>query len=257
VDRVIDVVPAEWGHGTIYDARSAFRIDQVLKGKIGKEIVLTKMALKDKNGWLEGSNVDPPFEAGEKWVLFLNADMSYNNLGPWGRYKIIDNKVYSMNRVANDNNAYGGRQPDFKLDFNGVPLADFIASINKTLDSVVLTLTDGRISWAIASAVRFDAGSFQEVNVNLSTGKYGPDSLTYSIKRVASKDSAVEIPMPNGLDITIEPSQFATDPGNEYRSTLKIQTTPDLSPGTYWILIEYQLGKSMSGYRVLMVNINP
>jgi hypothetical protein len=203
VERVIDVVPAEWGNGMIYNARSAFRIDQVLKGKIGKEIVLTKMALKDKNSWLEGSNVDPPFAAGEKWVLFLNADMSYNNLGPWGRYKIIDNQVYSMNRVANDNNAYGGGQPDFKLDFNGVPLADFIASINKTLDSVVLTLTDGRISWAIASAVRFDVGGYQEVNANLSTGTYGPDNVTYTISRVDSKDGATEMPMPNGLDVTL------------------------------------------------------
>jgi hypothetical protein len=105
--------------------------------------------------------------------------------------------------------------------------------------------------------VRFDVGGFREVNVNLSTGKYGPDSLTYSIKRVASKDSAVEIPMPNGLDITIEPAQFATNPRNEYRSTLKIQTTPDISPGTYWIRVEYRLGESISGYRVLMVNINP
>jgi hypothetical protein len=143
------------------------------------------------------------------------------------------------------------------LDFNGVPLADFIASINKTLDSVVLTLTDGRISWAIASAVRFDVGGYQEVNANLSTGTYGPDNVTYTISRVDSKDGATEMPMPNGLDVTIEPEQLATDPGNEYRSTIKIQTTPDLSPGTYWIRIEYQLGKSMSGYRVLMVNINP
>ncbi len=257
VGKVIDVVPAESGHGTIYDARSTFRIDQVLKGKIDKEIVLTKMAFKVTGGWAEGMNVDPPFEAGEKWVLFLSADISYNNLGPWGRYKIIDNKVYSMNRIANDNNVYGGGEPDFKLDFNGVLLEDFIAGVNKTLDSVVLTFTDSRIAWAIDRAVRFDAGGFQEVNVNLSTGKYGPDSLTYTLKRVDSKDSAVEVPMPDGLDITIQPAQFAANPRNEYQSTLKIQTTPDLSPGTYWIRVEYQFGKSTSGYRAIMVNINP
>lgn len=257
VERVIDVVRADYGPDYIYDARSAFRVDKVLKGKIDKEIVLTKMALKDKNGWLEGSNVDPPFEAGEQWILFLSADMSYNNLGPWGRYKIIDDKVYSMNRVANDNNAYGGGQPDFKLDFNGVPLSDFIAGVNMTLDSVVLTFTDSRIAWAIDSAVRFDVGGFQEVNVNLSTGKYGPDSVTYTIKRVESKDSAVEIPMPDGLNITIEPVQFAANPRNEYRSTLQIQTTPNILPGTYWIRVEYQFGGSISGHRVIMVNINP
>jgi hypothetical protein len=253
VERVIEVVPEENSKGMIYDAKSAFRINQVLKGNIGNEIVLTKIALKGPEGWVEGIAEDPPFEAGERWVLFLNADMSYNNLGPWGRYKIIDDKVYSMNRITGDNDAYGAGQ----LDFNGVPLSGFIAEVNKTLDSVVLTFTDSRITWAIANAVRFDVGGFQEVNVNLSTGTYGPDNVTYTIKRVDSKDGAIEMPMPAGMNITIEPSQFATNPGNEYRSTLRIRTTSDLSTGTYWIRIEYQLGKSMSGYRVLMVNINP
>ena len=255
VEKVIEVVPAEWGHGRIYDARSALRVDKILKGKIDKEIVLTKMALKDNNGWMEGSNVDPPFEAGEKWVLFLSAEMSYNNLGPWGRYKIIDDKVYSMNRVANDNNAYGSSRPDFKLDFNGVPLADFIADVNQTLDSIVLTFTDSQIPWAIAPAVRFDAGGIREVNVNLSTGKHGSDNVTYTIKRIESKDSTVEMPMADGLDITIEPAQFAADPKNEYKSTLEIQTTLGLPSGTYWIRIEYKFGES-TDYRVLMVNIN-
>jgi len=257
VDRVIDVVPAEWGHGTIYDARSAFRIDQVLKGKIGKEIVLTKMALKDPGGWVEGMAEDPPFETGERWVLFLNADMSYNNLGPWGRYKIIDDKVYSMNRITGDNNAYGAGQLNFKLDFNGVALSGFIAGVNKTLDSIVLTFTDSRVDWAIAHAMRFDAGGFQEVNVNLSTGKYGPDNLTYTIKRVENKDSSTEIPMADGMDVTVEPAQFIAYQRNEHQSILKIQTTPELPPGTYWIRVDYQFGKSMSGFQVLMVNINP
>jgi hypothetical protein len=257
VNRVIDVVPNEWGDGMIYDARSAFRIDRVLKGKIDKEIILTKMAFKGQGVWVEGMAEDPPFEAGERWVLFLNADMSYNNLGPWGRYKIIDDKVYSMNRIMGDNNVYGAGQPDFKLDFNGVDLSDFIASVNETLDSVVLTFTDSRIAWAIDTAVRFDAGSFQEVNVNLSTGKYGPDSLTYTVKRVKSEDSVAEIPMPAGLDVTVEPAQFTAYPRNQYRSTLKVQTTPDLPPATYWIRVGYQFGEAISGYRVLMVNINP
>lgn len=252
VEKVIDVLPAEWGGGTIYDARSLFRVEEVLKGKIDKEIVLTKIALRDmeKNVWVEGMNVDPPFRAGERWILFLSAEMSYNNLGPWGRYKIIDDKVYSMNRVANDNNEYGN-----DIDINSVPLADFVASINQMLDSVVLTFTDSRIPWAIDRAVRFDAGGLQEVNVNLSTGKYGPDRVTYSIKRIESKDSTVEVTMPEGLNITIQPAQFVADPNNKYTSTLKIQTTPDISSGTYWIRVEYKFGESM-GYRVLMININ-
>ena len=156
-----------------------------------------------------------------------------------------------MNSLTGDYNDYGRG-----LVFNGVPLSDFLASVNETLDSVVLTFTDSRIDWAIANAVRFDAGLFQEVNVNLSTGKYGPGDLTYTIRRVENKDSAVEMPMPEGLNITIDPAQFTAYPRSQYLSTLKIQSSVNLVPGTYWIRVDYQFGKSISGYRVLMVNID-
>jgi hypothetical protein len=252
VEKVIDVKPAEWGHGTVYGARSLFRVGEVLKGNIDKEIVLKKMALKDEdhNIWLEGSNVDPPFQAGEKWVLFLSAELSYNTLGPWGRYKIIDDKVYSMNRVANDNNAYGN-----EMDFNGVPLAEFIAGINQTLDSVVLTFTDSRIPWAIDRGERISAGWPVEVNVNLATGKYGPDTVTYTVKRIPTGDSHTEIPMPEGLNTMIEPAQFAAAPRNEYTSTLEILTTCDLPLGTYWIRVEYQFGES-TGFQVFTLHVD-
>jgi len=253
VDRVIEVVPDEYGHGMLYDARSAFRIDNVLKGKIGNEIVLSKMALAGENGWLQGMAEDPPFESGERWVLFLSSDLSYHNLGPWGRYKIIDDKVYSMNRLVASYDAYG----EGNLDFNGVDLSTFIANINETLDSVVLTITDSRIDWAIAPAVRFDAGGFEEVNINLSTGKYEPGDLTYIIRRVAYKDNTFEMPIPDEMKISVNPAQFTAYSRSMYHSILRIETTSDVSPGTYWIRVEYQFGKSMSGYRDLMVNINP
>jgi hypothetical protein len=253
VDRVIEVVPDKNSRGMLYNATSAFRIEKVLKGKIGKEIMLTKIARADANGWVEGKAEDPPFEAGEKWVLFLNADMSYQNLGPWGRYKIIDDKIYSMNRVIGNDIGYY----EEKLDFNGMGLSEFIGSVNETLDSVVFTFTDSRINWAIESAVRFDAGGLQEVNVNLSTGKYGPADIMYSVEMVESKDSAIGISMPAGIEITVEPSQFTAYPRNEYKSSIKILTQPDIPPGTYWIRVEYRFGETLSGQRMLMVNIDP
>jgi hypothetical protein len=257
VDRVIEMVRAEWGPDFVYDARSAFKIDSVLKGKTGKEIVLSHMALAIPNGWMEGMAEDPPVEAGERWVFFLRRTDSgtYSNMGPWGRYKIIDDKVYSMNRVMGDNDAYiaaGG-----ELDFNGVDLTDFIDRVTRTLDSVVLTFNDARHHELPARAVRFDAGGFQEVDIELATGEHGPDTLTYTVRRVAGKDSTIVLPLPDGLEVMIAPAQFTAQPRNQYQSTLKIFTRPDLASGTYWIRVEYQLGESVSGFRVLMVNINP
>ena len=252
VDRIIEVVPAEWGHGMIYDAKSAFRVETVLKGTTDKEIVLTHMALANPDGWLEGMAEDPPLQPRERWVFFLRVTESgnYNNFGPWGRYKVIDDKVYSMNQIPGKNIWYY----EEKLDFNGVSLSNFIESINETLDSVVLTFTDSH--GLPDRALRFDAGGYQTVNINLSTGTHGPDDLTYTIKRVESKDSAVEMPMPDELNVTIEPAKFTAYLRNKYQSTLKIQTTPDLPPGTYWICVEYQFGELTSGQRTLMVNIN-
>jgi len=252
VDRIIEVVPTEWGHGMIYDARSAFRVETVLKGKADREIVLTHMALASPDGWIEGMVEDPPPQAGEKWVFFLSITESgeYNNFGPWGRYKITDDKVYSMNRVLGSNNSYY----EEKLDFNGVNLSTFIGIVKETLDSIILTLTD---NFGLPDrALRFDAGGSQTVNIKLSTGKYGPDNLIYTFKRVEGKDTAIEMPMPAELNVTIEPVQFTVYPRNEYRSILKIQTTADLPSGTYWIYVEYHLGELTSGHRTLMVNIN-
>ena len=104
-------------------------------------------------------------------------------------------------------------------------------------------------------ALRFNAGVYQTVSVDLSTGTYGPDNLTYTVKRVASKDSLIEMPLPEGLTLKIDPDRISVYPHNQYRSTLRIETTADLASGTYWVCVESRLGQSVSGYRTIMVNV--
>ena len=79
--------------------------------------------------------------------------------------------------------------------------------------------------------------------------------LTYTVKRVAARDSIVELPLPEGLTLKIDPDRIRVYPHNQYRSTLRIETTADLAAGTYWVCVQYRLGDSLSGSRTIMVNV--
>ena len=99
-------------------------IDTVLKGNAGREITLTHNVMKTEEGWREFMAEDPPPRPGERWVFFLRSGSGgYSEVGPWGRYKIVDDKVYSMNRVLHDNNSYRAAG----LDFDGLALPAFLA----------------------------------------------------------------------------------------------------------------------------------
>jgi hypothetical protein len=249
----VEIVPAAWAHGPnleFFDVRSAFRIDSVLKGKAGREITLTHTVMKTPEGWREAFAEDPPLRPGEKWVFFLRSGPTgYAGLGPWGRYKIMDGKVYSMNRVLHDNNSYRAAG----LDFDGLDLSAFLVRVKDTLDSVVMTFADAHN--LPDRALRFTAGSYQEINVDLSTGRLGPAGLTYAVKRIAGKDSTDELPLPAELVLTITPARLMAGPHSQYRSILRIETTADLTAGTYWVCVEYRLGEFASGSRTMMVNV--
>ena len=77
---------------------------------------------------------DPLFEVGEEYLLFLKLSESgrYFHPGPWGRYKIIDGMVYSMNHILRDSQYQAPPQ----LDFNGVAINTFIEHINVVLGAV-------------------------------------------------------------------------------------------------------------------------
>jgi len=128
IDRVINetsdkVAEAEWGPVIIYTTDFAFWIEQILKGKEAKEIILHQTGAAGK----EEISDDPLFKLGEKYILFLHeyeAGKYFVLGGPQGRFKIIDDKVFSMNRVLPDKVVL-----DPGLDVNRMDKESFINSV--------------------------------------------------------------------------------------------------------------------------------
>ena len=90
-------------------------------------------------------------------------------------------------------------------------------------------------------SVQLKAGETKSLDVALYTKKDfgpGPHEVSYTLFRVARGYGADEIPMPEGLEVSIEPTKFMAYPNAEYHSTITIKTTPELSPGEYCFRFE-------------------
>ena len=85
------------------------------------------------------------------------------------------------------------------------------------------------------------AGETKSLRVLLSTKEDfgpGPHEVSYKLFRVARGYGQDEIPMPEGLEVSIEPARFMAYPNAQYHSTITIKTTPELSPGEYCFRFE-------------------
>ncbi|TES84429.1 MAG: hypothetical protein E3J92_01340 [Dehalococcoidia bacterium] len=123
------VAEARWGGVLLYTTDFAFEIEQVLKGEGVEEILLHQTGAAGK----QEISDDPLFEQGERCVLFLREYEAgkYCVLGgPQGRFMIIDDEVFSMNRILPDEAMIS---PD--LDFDGVDLESFIGSVAANLEA--------------------------------------------------------------------------------------------------------------------------
>jgi hypothetical protein len=247
VDRVIEVIPQQ---GSLFFTRFVFKTERIYKGGEPGEIILSITGAPDKPG--SDLPEDPLFHPGERWVLFLHEfdEGLYYDLGPWGRYQIIDGKVYSMNRLA-DISWY--MQPE--LDYAGVAEDEFYADLTETLNGVHLTVLDSNKH--PDRALRFMASITQTLYPTLWTGKDGPAEVTYNVVRVECEDSDREISLPDGMEVSVSPDRFQAEPRQEYRSTMTIHTTRELQWGTYWLVVRYRYGDIATGQWQLMVNIHP
>ena len=94
------------------------------------------------------------------------------------------------------------------------------------------------------SKVELKAGETAEENITLETRKNGPGLVHYTVpSRVKDVYSTEEPPWPDGLNISIEPSDFMAYPNETYISTLTVTTTPDLLQGEY----VFRLGSHFEG----------
>lgn len=116
-----------------YMTSFAFRVERILKGKEAQEIIVYQGGAPDKPG--SDFRDDPLFQIGNRYILFLTkvegSPNEYNHFGPWGRYQIINNKVYSLNNTLADSKAY---QAPAGLDFDGVDLSTFTEDVIEILD---------------------------------------------------------------------------------------------------------------------------
>ena len=84
------------------------------------------------------------------------------------------------------------------------------------------------------TTVGLKAGETAEENITLETRRNGPGMVHYTISsRVEDVYSTEELPWPDGLDISIEPSDFMAYPNENYISTLTVRTTNGLLQGEY------------------------
>ncbi len=93
-------------------------------------------------------------------------------------------------------------------------------------------------------SISIKAGETKSVDVTLETRKSGPGQVIYEISRV-----------PDGLDVSIEPSQFMAYPETVYHSTITIKASPELAPGEYRLLFGKNFERVFSGVGHIKVNV--
>jgi hypothetical protein len=242
IDRVVETIQMD---EYSYETSFAFRIEQVLKGEESGEILLHQTGTPGKP-WSAIVD-DPLFQTGERYLLFLRSNtpgIFFSSGGPNGRYKILDDNVYSMNNIL-QNNEYTAPEA---LDFNGVALTTVIDTVTEAMEEV---------RFLCASTTRLLRGESVKKEVVLATGKYGEGTVVYTISRVDSMDGGNQIPMPEGMEITIEPVEFTASPYSDYTSVIEIKTDEQtITPGEYWISVNYDIGGAISGHHLITIYID-
>jgi len=93
-------------------------------------------------------------------------------------------------------------------------------------------------------SVSIKAGETKSLDVTLETRKSGPGQVIYEISGV-----------PDGLNVSIEPSQFMAYPDEEYQSTVNIKASPQIPPGDYRLNLGYNFERVFSGVGHITVNV--
>jgi heat shock protein HslJ len=240
--------------GSHYVCKSSFRVEAVLKGVAGREMILNHGVYTSDNITFRIFETNPPIQAGERWILFLfkAEDGNYFETGPWGRYRVEDGKVYSMNRILNDNNIYGA-----DLDFNGFDLFKFLRLIVNQLKSDSLTFYEEQTDTpAFGFGFPLYSSRSQSLIARLDTGWVTSGQVTFVIKCLEQSGSTKELPVPAGLKITISPSQIEVEPGHLYRVVLHADAAMDMLAGIYWLTVECWQENAVLTSREFFVSIH-
>lgn len=240
IAEILNISPSS--DAPMYVTRWVFRVETTLKGKTGQEILVNQTGSPEKPS--SAIREDPLFEIEHKYLLFLmqteEAITAYSDPGPWGRFEIINGKTYSANNIA----VSSGYVAPQELDYNGVELAAVTGSIADILNQTT--------QLAFHDVITLAPGRNQTIEVEFLPGKYGPGIVTLDLVNISNSDG-LEIPMPEGLEVSIEPEEFTALTGGSYNAMLYVKTAPDISPGTYRILLHYKYADFISGQRQISV----
>jgi len=84
-------------------------------------------------------------------------------------------------------------------------------------------------------SVALEVGGTKLIDVRLETRKDGPGEYSGKLFYVSRESSEDELPMPEGLEVSLEPSRFKTYPNTTYHTTIIIKTSPELATGEYYL----------------------
>jgi len=133
--------------------------------------------------------------------------------------------------------------------FTALYLAIMIIILSAVIGCSTPTPTPGKSHLSMArvlydDSVSLKAGETKSLDVTLETRKSGPGRIIYEISRV-----------PDGLDVSIEPSQFMAYPDMEYHSTVTIKASPELQQGEYRFSFGKNFERVFSGVGWIEVSV--
>ena len=91
--------------------------------------------------------------------------------------------------------------------------------------------------------VQLKAGETKSLDFTLETKNdiRWPSQFSYEIYKVGGEYEEDKLPMPDGLEMFMEPSSFMAYPNTVYRFSIMVETAPELAPGEYFIRFEWHL----------------
>lgn len=107
--------------------------------------------------------------------------------------------------------------------------------------------------------VEMKAGDTKIIDVMFDVRKeiMQPEEFTYTISFVGKEYSESAIPMPEGLDVIIEPSHFIGCPNMTYHSTLTFKAADTLTPGEYWFVFQQRTGTGGKTTSWILFTVQP
>ncbi len=108
-------------------------------------------------------------------------------------------------------------------------------------------------------SIELKAGETKSIPLTLEVKKdiRGPELFTYTIYRTNGEYSEDKLTLPEGLEVVIEPSELTVCPNTTYISILTVRTSPGVTGGEYYFLLERYLENGFRGRGWIRVNVAP